>query len=71
VFDVDLIKAALTYAMHKEIDITDDCMAVELLGLATRLTEGARANIKITSGEDLLLADAIKRSTKYAREDAS
>jgi 2-C-methyl-D-erythritol 4-phosphate cytidylyltransferase len=71
VFDVDLIKAALTYAAHKSIDITDDCMAVELLGLAAQLTEGARANIKITSREDLALADAIKRSSRFAWEDAS
>jgi len=59
VFDADLIKAALTKAVKAAKDITDDCMAAELIGASVRLTEGSRLNIKITTKEDLNLAEAI------------
>jgi len=64
VFATDLIKAALTNATNKSIDVTDDCKAVEMLGACVHITEGARSNIKITTQEDLMIVDAIlaKRS---------
>jgi len=59
VFTAELIKGALTYAVKKSFDVTDDCMAVELLGAPIYLTEGSRLNIKITDAADLKLAEAI------------
>ena len=59
VFDADLIKAALTNAIENSIDVTDDCMAAELIGVPVHLTEGARTNIKITECEDIILAKAL------------
>ena len=64
VFDADLIKAALTNAGKKQIEITDDCMAVELLGAPVYITEGSRCNIKITTQEDLVMAEAIIGSSR-------
>ena len=59
VFTADLIKAALTNANNKSIDITDDCKAVELLGASVHMTEGTQSNIKITTPEDLVIAEAV------------
>ena len=59
VFAAALIKAALTKAFKKSIEVTDDCMAVELLGATVHITEGARSNIKLTTNEDVMIARAI------------
>jgi len=64
VFNADLIKAALTNAVTKHIEVTDDCMAVELLGFPVYLTKGARSNIKITTSEDFIFAEAVLSELK-------
>ena len=61
IFVAEVIKTALANAFKKGIDITDDCKAVELIGFPVYITEGSRNNIKITSKEDLLIAEAILR----------
>jgi len=55
IFRSELIKAALINAKRKSIDITDDCMAVEILGAQVYIVEGSRRNIKITEPEDFEL----------------
>lgn len=59
VFDADLIKAALHRAMERELPITDDCSAVEAIGMGVTLTKGSYENIKITTPIDLILGEAI------------
>lgn len=55
-FDCDLLKAALQNAKDKNLSVTDDCSAVEALGMRVMLTEGSEKNIKITTPLDLQLA---------------
>lgn len=43
-------------------DITDDAQLVEAAGHPVHLVEGAATNIKITSRQDLILADAILKA---------
>lgn len=62
VFERNLIYAALTQASEKNLSITDDCSAVELLGMKVVLSRGEYENIKITTAEDILLVDSIMRS---------
>ena len=59
VFKAELIKAAMTNALNKSVAVTDDCEAVELIGAAVHITEGSRSNIKITTSDDLAIAEAI------------
>ncbi|MCL2365682.1 MAG: 2-C-methyl-D-erythritol 4-phosphate cytidylyltransferase [Oscillospiraceae bacterium] len=59
VFNADLIKGALTKAKKDAPDITDDCMAAELMGVPVHVTQGSRNNIKLTTGEDVVVAEAI------------
>lgn len=61
IFQADLIKAALTNAMEKQLPITDDCSAVEAAGLRVAVTEGSEDNLKITTPLDVQLAESILR----------
>jgi len=58
VFRLEIIKAALTNAVKKSIEITDDCRAAEIIGVPVHIVEGSRRNIKITNNEDLRIAEA-------------
>lgn len=60
-FDADIIKAALTLAVQSGRTYTDDCAAVEAMGLKIRLTHGSEDNIKLTTPLDMELAAAIMR----------
>lgn len=62
VFRSDVIKAALKSAIDKKLPITDDCMAVEAIGLSPKIVLGTKDNIKITVREDLVIANAILKS---------
>ena len=61
VFDADLIKGALTVAAAKALPITDDCSAIELMGVKVKAVEGDPNNIKLTTPNDVMLAEAILR----------
>lgn len=62
VFRSDLIKRA--YDNIEEKDVPDDASLVERLGHRVVLIEGSSFNIKITTPEDLLLAQAISSISK-------
>ena len=62
IFDFDLLRGALQKALDEELPITDDCSAVEAMGMSVYLTEGSDLNIKVTTPTDLILAEAILRN---------
>ena len=57
----DLLAAALQNAKEQGIALTDDCSAVEALGMPVQLTDGDEENLKITTPLDLELAALILR----------
>ena len=59
IFNSDLIKGALTKAVSDKLAITDDCSAVEMMGVKTCIVDGENTNIKLTSPDDLVTAAAI------------
>lgn len=59
VFDIDLIRVALEKADKDMAPITDDCSAVELMGMSVRIVEGDERNIKVTTPLDLKLAEML------------
>lgn len=69
IFDADLLRAALQNAKEKALPITDDCSAVEALGMRVMLTAGADENIKITTPIDLELARLIWRRRNECASD--
>lgn len=58
-FDADLLRGALQHAIEQKLEVTDDCSAVEALGMKVHLTDGSEENIKITTPLDLDLAETI------------
>lgn len=67
VFDTTLISSALQKAVSENLPITDDCSAVEAIGMRVFLTHGDYFNIKITTPEDLILAEAISAHNNEMR----
>ncbi len=63
-FAADIIKAALTAAVRDSKTYTDDCAAVEALGVKVRVTPGSEDNIKITTPLDIPLAESIAAKRK-------
>lgn len=59
VFDAGLIRAALAKALEDGAELTDDCSAVERLGMKVTLTGGSYRNMKITTPEDMAVAEAL------------
>lgn len=56
VFDLDLLKGALQKAKSDNAAVTDDCSAVERLGMSVKIVEGDERNIKVTTPTDLKIA---------------
>ena len=58
-FRAELIKAALQDAVDNKLTLTDDCAAVERLGMRVKLVEGDVRNRKITLPPDLAVAEEL------------
>ena len=58
-FDKDVLLFGHKKCIKENIDITDDCIALELINEKIKIIEGDYSNIKITTPEDLLLAQLI------------
>ena len=59
VFHTTLYIAALARAQKDKFQVTDDNSLIEHLGYQVRMVECGRENIKITTADDLALAEAI------------
>ena len=59
VFDVALLRGALLKAWEDGAEVTDDCSAVERMGMSVKIVEGDERNIKITTPMDLKIAELI------------
>jgi 2-C-methyl-D-erythritol 4-phosphate cytidylyltransferase len=54
-----MIKGALTKAATDQLSITDDCSAMDMMGVKTHVVEGDIDNIKLTTPHDIVIAEAI------------
>lgn len=61
-FSVELIKKA--YEVKEDASLTDDASVAEKAGHTISLFEGSYENIKITTSEDLVIAEALLTSKK-------
>ena len=66
VFDAELLRRA--YELDYSPDFTDDASVVERAGHAVTLCNGERGNLKITTADDLPIAEAILLS-RASREE--
>ncbi|MBE7016755.1 MAG: 2-C-methyl-D-erythritol 4-phosphate cytidylyltransferase [Ruminococcaceae bacterium] len=63
-FNSDIIKAALCTAVRDGKTYTDDCAAVEAMGVKIRVVQGSEDNIKVTTPLDIPLAESIAEKRK-------
>ena len=59
VFDFDLLRGALKKAEEEKAAVTDDCSAVERLGMSVKIVEGDERNLKVTTPLDLKIAELL------------
>ena len=59
VFDFDLLRGALKKAETDKAAVTDDCSAVERMGMSVKIVEGDERNLKITTPMDLKIAEML------------
>ena len=59
VFDLAMLKGALKKAKSDGAEVTDDCSAVERLGMSVKIVEGDERNIKVTTPMDLKIAEML------------
>ena len=59
VFDFDLLRGALKQAEIDGAEVTDDCSAVERLGMTVKIVDGDERNLKVTTPIDLKFAEML------------
>ena len=59
IFKRNLYFEGIDFALEHSLDFTDDCQLVEAIGGKVAMTVGDYTNIKITTPEDLILADRL------------
>ena len=59
IFDFDLLRGALKKAKEEGTEITDDCSAVERIGMKVKIVAGDERNIKVTTPMDLKIAEML------------
>lgn len=59
VFDFDLLRGALKKAELDGAAVTDDCSAVERMGMAVKIVDGDERNLKVTTPLDLKIAQLL------------
>ena len=59
VFDFDIFRGALKKAKQDGAQVTDDCSAVERMGMAVKIVEGEERNLKVTTPLDLKIAQLL------------
>lgn len=64
VFDFDLLRGALKKAEQEQLQVTDDCSAVEQMGMRVKIVEGDERNLKVTTPLDLKIAQMLLEESK-------
>lgn len=59
VFDFDILRGALKKAREEGREVTDDCSAVEMIGVKVKTVTGDERNLKITTPMDLKIAEML------------
>lgn len=62
VFRRDLLERAHAFGKKRGLTATDDAALVEALGRGVRIVMGSPRNIKVTTPEDLIVAESLLRS---------
>jgi 2-C-methyl-D-erythritol 4-phosphate cytidylyltransferase len=61
----ELLREGFENAAAKDLAVTDDVSLIEALGKPVKITEGEYTNLKVTTPEDMSVAEAILRERGY------
>lgn len=67
----DLLRKGFEKAEKEDLEVTDDVSLVELLGEKVKLTEGEYTNIKVTTPEDIAVAETILKQRGFVSPEWS
>ncbi len=67
VFEISAYRMAMKQALMEGLDFTDDCQLMEHQGFRVQLVEGAYTNLKITTPEDIVFAEALLQKKSAQR----
>ncbi len=67
IFSFNLLMQAYKYAEVNQLQVTDDSMIVEAFGKEVYVTKGEYTNIKITTPEDIMIAETILNLKKLKK----
>lgn len=59
IFRKDIYVKGINFALSHELDFTDDCQLAEAVGAKVAMTESSYRNIKITTPEDIAVAEIL------------
>lgn len=65
VIRAELLRKGFANAAEKSLEVTDDVSLVEFLGEPVKLTEGEYTNIKVTTPEDIAVAETILKQRGF------
>ena len=60
-FRASVLLDAHAFAIRERVTVTDDATLVEQLGFKVKIVSGSDSNLKITTPNDLIIAEALKR----------
>ena len=58
----ELLRAGFELVRRERLEVTDDVSIIEALGSPVRLTAGSYSNIKVTTPDDLVMAEGLLES---------
>ena len=64
VFDFDMLRAAHKKLAQDGVEVTDDCAALERMGMSVKIVEGDERNLKVTTPMDLKIAELLLEERK-------
>jgi 2-C-methyl-D-erythritol 4-phosphate cytidylyltransferase len=70
VIRTDLLHAAFNYVNQNRLTVTDDVSLVELIGMPVKLVKGNDINFKITTPQDLVVAEQLLQDQSLIAEYA-
>ena len=62
----ELLRAGFELVRREHLEVTDDVSIIEALGSPVRLTAGSYSNIKVTTPDDLIVAEGLLKESRGA-----
>lgn len=59
----ELLKKGFEFIKEKNLEVTDDVSIIEALGLPVKITEGSYTNIKLTTPDDISIAERLLKES--------